>query len=311
MQTIYTGRAHGKLLLTAEYLVLDNTPAIALPTQYGQSIEVASFISDHKKVICTSLDKNNEAWFGGEFDMEAMSIVSSTDEKIARRFLSLLQFIHTEKPSVFEQTGGIQIKNKIDFDRQWGLGTSSTLIHNLATWSGVDAYAMLEHSFGGSGYDLACAAADTPILYQRDSPAPRYSSVSFRPDFKDQIYFVYLGKKQNSREGIQNYRALSLEDKLPHAIAEVKELNENILAAKSLSLFEESLEEHEEIISNLIGMPKVKDLYFSDHMGAAKSLGAWGGDFVLLTHQGRFADLKTYCQLKGFDVVIPYKEMIL
>ena len=311
MQTTYTGRAHGKLLLTAEYLVLDNTPAIALPTKYGQSMEVSSFPSDHKKVICTSLDKNNEPWFEGEFDMEGMRVMSSTDDGIADRFLSLLQFIHAKNPALLEEAGGIQIENKIDFDRQWGLGTSSTLIHNLATWSGVDAYALLEHSFGGSGYDLACAAADSPILYRRNSSAPRFVSVPFQPDFAEQIYFVYLGKKQNSREGIQNYRALSLDDKLPHAIAEVKELNENILSAKSLSDFEESLEEHEEIITNLIGMPKVKDLYFSDHAGVAKSLGAWGGDFVLLTHQGSFESLKTYCQLKGFDIVIPYQEMIL
>ena len=291
--------------------MLDGTPAIALPTKYGQSIEVSSFASDQKKVICTSLDKNNVAWFESEFDLEDMRVVSSTDEEIADRFLSLLQFIYAEKSSLCGKAGGIQIENKIDFDRQWGLGTSSTLIHNLATWSGVDAYALLEHSFGGSGYDLACAAADGPILYLRDSPAPRFEAVSFQPDFIDQIYFVYLGKKQNSREGIQNYRALSLEDKLPHAIAEVKELNENILAAKSLTDFEESLEEHEDIISNIIGMPKVKDLYFSDHEGAAKSLGAWGGDFVLLTHQGSFESLKTYCQLKGFNIVIPYQEMIL
>ena len=291
--------------------MLDGTPAIALPTKYGQSIEISSFTSDQKKVICTSLDKNNVAWFEGEFDLESMRVVSSTNEEIADRFLSLLQFIHAANSALFEQAGGIQISNKIDFDRQWGLGTSSTLIHNLAAWSGVDAYALLEHSFGGSGYDLACAAADSPILYQRDSPAPRFVSIPFQPDFVDQIYFVYLGKKQNSREGIQNYRALSLEEKLPHAIAEVKELNENILSAKSISSFEESLEEHEDIIFNLIGMPKVKDLYFSDHAGAAKSLGAWGGDFVLITHQGSFEALKTYCQLKGFDIVIPYKEMIL
>ena len=291
--------------------MLDGTPAIALPTKYGQSIEVFSFPSDQKKVICTSLDKNNEPWFEGEFDLEGMRVLSSTDQKIADRFLSLIQFIYAENSSLFEHAGGIQIINKIDFDRQWGLGTSSTLIHNLATWSGVDAYALLEHSFGGSGYDLACAAADGPLVYKRDSLAPRFEAVPFQPDFADQIYFAYLGKKQNSREGIQNYRAQSLEDKLPHAIAEVKELNENILSAKSLSEFEESLEEHEDIISNLIGLPKVKDLYFSDHAGVAKSLGAWGGDFVLLTHKGSFEALKTYCQLKGFNVVIPYKEMIL
>ena len=32
--------AHGKLLITSEYLVLDGAEALALPTVYGQSLEV-------------------------------------------------------------------------------------------------------------------------------------------------------------------------------------------------------------------------------------------------------------------------------
>ena len=32
--------SHGKLLLTAEYVVLDGAKALALPTKYGQSLTV-------------------------------------------------------------------------------------------------------------------------------------------------------------------------------------------------------------------------------------------------------------------------------
>ncbi len=311
MYNLYSGRANGKLLLTAEYLVLDGARALALPCKYGQSIAINSFESATRKVICESYDQNDVLWFRGEFDVDKMKLVSTTDEDIANRFLNLLQFMSSKNAALFSEAQGININNKIDFDKNWGLGTSSTLIHNLASWAGVDAYELLEHSFGGSGYDLACAAARSPILYKRDSPAPRFNSVDFYPPFADQIYFVYLGKKQNSREGIQNYRAQELGDKIVHAIAEVEELNDNILAANTLADFEESIEEHESIISNIIGLPKVKDLYFEDLDGVAKSLGAWGGDFVLLTYDGAVSDLRSYCQLKGFDVVIPYKEMIL
>jgi len=311
LPTIYSGRAHGKLLLTAEYLVLDGARAIALPTKYGQSMKVTASTGKENKLVCKSYDEENLIWFESEFDLSNFLVQSTNDDEIAERFLSLLKFIAEKNPSLFSDVDEFEIENKSDFNRQWGLGTSSTLIHNLATWSGVDPYDILAHSFGGSGYDLACAAAKGPILYKRNSPAPRFTQVEFDPEFSDQIYFVYLGKKQNSRDGIQNYRAQQLGDKIIHAIAEVEELNENILGATNIGDFEESLEEHESIISNVIGLPKVKDLYFQDLEGAAKSLGAWGGDFVLLTHQGEFDDLKTYCQQKGFDVVIPYKEMIL
>lgn len=311
MHTLYSGRAHGKLLLTAEYLVLDGARAIALPSKYGQSMFVTGSNSKENKLICRSFDEQSLLWFEGEFDLNSFQIIRSNDPKVAERFASLIKYISEKKPSHFSDAGEILIENKIDFNRQWGLGTSSTLIHNLATWSGLDPYDMLEQSFGGSGYDLACAAAEGPILYKRDSPAPRFRSIEFKPIFSDQIYFVYLGKKQNSREGIRNYREQQLESKITHAIAEVEELNDNILGATSLSDFEERVEEHESIISNIIGLPKVKDLYFKDLEGTAKSLGAWGGDFALLTYQGELEDLKTFCQQKGFDVVIPYKEMIL
>ena len=181
----------------------------------------------------------------------------------------------------------------------------------MSTWAGIDPYVLAEYIFGGSGYDIACAGANGPIRYRRNSPAPRFEAIDFNPSFAAQLYFVYLGKKQNSREGIKSYRERCPAEKKPHAIAEIEELNDNILAAKSLADFEESIREHESIISNIIEMPKVKDLYFSDFEGEAKSLGAWGGDFALLTYQGGLTELKKYCQPKGMDIVIPFKEMIL
>ena len=311
MQTQSSFHAHGKLLLTAEYLVLDGAAALALPCKYGQSMQVVSTSGAGRIVECKSLDSTGQAWFKGSFDIDKLSVLSSTDAEIAERFLSILKFLVEQNESAFSMDTHLAFTHQIDFARDWGLGTSSTLIYNMATWAGVDAYDLLESTFGGSGYDIACAGAKGPLRYRRKSPEPRFEEVDFRPSFSEHIYFVYLGKKQNSREGIKNYRALDNEAKKPHAIAEVEELNDNILAAKKLSDFEESIREHEGIISNIIGMPKVKDLYFSDLEGAAKSLGAWGGDFVLLTWEEGHDALKKYCESKGFEVVIPYHKMIL
>ncbi len=311
LQDNYTAYAHGKLLLTAEYLVLDGAAALALPCKYGQSMQVVSTSGAGRIAECESLNDFGQIWFKGRFDLDHLSVLSSSDAAIAERFLSILEYIVEQNESVFPVDTHFSFTHQIDFSRAWGLGTSSTLIYNMATWAGVDAYDLLDNTFGGSGYDIACAGAKGPVRYRRNSAAPKYVEVDFKPPFSEHIYFVYLGKKQNSREGIKNYRALDNEAKKPHAVAEVEELNDNILAAKKLSDFEESIREHEGIISNIIGMPKVKDLYFSDLDGAAKSLGAWGGDFVLLTYLGEFETLKKYCQSKGFEIVIPYKKMIL
>ena len=311
MQIESTFHAHGKLLLTAEYLVLDGAAALALPCRYGQRMRVSHKQSSGRKVVCRSLDAEGSEWFLGRFDVDTKSIISSTNDAVAERFLTILTYLHRSNPLTFPEDAEVELEHQIDFARDWGLGTSSTLIYNMANWAEVDPYGLADQVFGGSGYDIACAGASGPLRYRRNSPAPRYSEVDFNPSFKNDIYFVYLGKKQNSREGIQNYRALDNEHKKPHAIAEVEELNDNILGAKTLSEFEESIQEHEGIISNIIGMPKVKDLYFSDLDGVAKSLGAWGGDFAMLTFRGGHEALKKYCQPKGFEVVISYQQMIL
>jgi len=307
----YSARANGKLLLTAEYLVLDGAAALALPCKYGQTMSVKKNMDVMTTVVCESMNTAGNIWFSGTFDMDNLAVLNTSDTPVAERFLSILKFIQKSNPAKFTSNTCLYFTHQIDFDRQWGLGTSSTLIYNMATWGGVNPYDLLAHTFGGSGYDIACAGASGPLLYRRQSPVPTFKSVTFDPPFADQLYFVYLGKKQNSREGIKNYRALQNESKKPHAIAEVEELNDNILAAKTLADFEESMCEHEDIISNIIEMPKVKDTCFSDLDGEAKSLGAWGGDFVLLTYEGGQESLKMYCQLKGFDLVISYEQMIL
>ena len=61
----------------------------------------------------------------------------------------------------------------------------------------------MQNTFDGSGYDIACAQHKSPILYTRKDMNPIVEEVNFNPKFKEQLYFVYLNKKQNSREGIQ------------------------------------------------------------------------------------------------------------
>ena len=47
-------------------------------------------------------------------------------------------------------------------------------------------------TFGGSGYDVACATADSPIFYHRLSGQAHIQAVDFEPPFVEHLYFVYL-----------------------------------------------------------------------------------------------------------------------
>ena len=170
----------------------------------------------------------------------------------------------------------------------------------------MNAYTLLEKTFGGSGYDLACAQHNTPIFYTRNGINPIVEKVAFNPIFKDQLYFVYLNKKQNSREGIQRFKALK--GNLIAEIAQISQLTDAFVACNNLIDFEKLLIEHEQIVSKTIQLKTVQETYFSDYFGKTKSLGAWGGDFILATGN---SDSKFYFNKKGFETVIPYTDLIL
>ena len=61
-------------------------------------------------------------------------------------------------------------------------------------------------------------------------------------------------------------------------------------------------------MSAVLKTPTVKETRFPDFNGAIKSLGAWGGDFVMAVSEN---DPAGYFKKKGFEVVVPYREMIL
>ena len=81
---------------------------------------------------------------------------------------------------------------------------------------------------------------------------------------------------------------------------------ENMLKT-SLSDFEQLMNAHEEIISETINLPTIKKQLFSDYPNTIKSLGAWGGDFILASGDKNEMD---YFRKKGFETIIPFDEMI-
>ena len=58
----------------------------------------------------------------------------------------------------------------------------------------------------------------------------------------------------------------------------------------------------------MIQQKPVKEVLFKDYSGVIKSLGAWGGDFVLVT--GNENDYQYFLN-KGFKTIIPFNKMIL
>lgn len=302
MQTYYS---HGKLLLTAEYVVLDGAKALAIPTVFGQSLHVEKEATN--KLTWNSLDHNENIWFNAVFSFqnETVSIENTTNSEISNRLLQIITAVKQLNPK-FLKDEGFKISTVLEFPKNWGLGTSSTLINNIANWAKVDAYKLLELTFGGSGYDIACAQEDSTLTYQLNDKKRVIEYVNFNPNFKNNLYFVHLNKKQNSRDGIAHYKANR--NNLEVTIATINAITEQMIICETLDKFQSLINEHEQTIASVTNQIPVKQLLFDDFNGSIKSLGAWGGDFILVASKNNPTE---YFKNKGFDTILSYTDMVL
>ncbi|WP_339662110.1 GYDIA family GHMP kinase [uncultured Polaribacter sp.] len=303
--------SNGKLLLTGEYLVLDGAKSLAVPTKFGQDLIVDKIAAP--QLIWGSFTHSGECWFEAVFDLPKLRLVSCTfnsdkegsGEVIAETLLEILKEAKNLNPDFLNSEQGFLVKTMLTFPRNWGLGTSSTLINSIASWAKVDAFKLLWNSFKGSGYDIACAQNDTPIFYQIEDSEPRIEQVEFNPIFKENLFFVHLNQKQDSKEGIAKFRESNIN--FDKEIKRISEISDEFLVVKSLEKFENLIIEHEQIISSIIKLKPVKEKLFPDYFGAIKSLGAWGGDFVLVTGNEK---TPAYFKNKGFETVLTYNQMV-
>ncbi len=298
-------RAAGKLLLTGEYFVLDGAEALAIPVRFGQTLTAEPIQVGY--LHWQSLNHDGSLWFEGIFDLPSLTPLRSTDAGTTSTLQQILQQCQRQNPHFLTGKQGFSVKTQNDFPREWGLGTSSTLIAALGHWAQADPYQLLFATMGGSGYDIAAAYAQGAFLYRLEQQLPTIQPIPFAPSFLDNLYFVFLGKKQNSREGIQRYRALA-KDK-PDLKEQITALTHRFLSAEKLETAEQVILEHEQLIAEILDLPRAKDLYFADFWGEIKSLGAWGGDFVLATSHKSATETKAYFQEKGFEVLFSYPEM--
>jgi len=302
MQNFYS---NGKLLITGEYAVLDGAKSFAIPTKYGQDFVVQNI--SEPLIIWQSFDCNNKQWFACTFTLPNLEISTPcTDLPVAKILQKIVKEALKLDTKNTDKKSGFFIKTNLSFPRNWGLGSSSTLINNVAKWLNINAFELLNKSFGGSGYDIACAQNNTAICYQLVNKKPQIKAINFNPNFKDSLFFVHLNKKQNSKNAIENYRKYA--GNIFAFAEEISQLTNAIIASKNCIDFEKIMLEHEKIIASVIKQKPIQKTLFSDYFGQTKSLGAWGGDFILATGN---ENTPNYFKNKGFKTVIPYQEMIL
>ena len=220
--------------------MLDGAEALALPTQYGQELVVKNL--QEPTLVWESYNYNNKRWLQVVFDLPRLRIANATfdasndggNDMIAEKLQEILVTAKRLNSEFLIDDTGLLVKSKLTFPKNWGLGSSSTLINNIAQWANIDAFNLQFSNFGGSGYDIACAKNNYPILYRIKNKKPSFKSTVFNPSFKNQLYFIHLNKKQNSRDGIARYRTQKKENTT--IIAEISDITHRINTCTSLTV---------------------------------------------------------------------------
>jgi mevalonate kinase len=304
----YFGR--GKLLLSGEYFILEGARGLALPTRVGQRMSVHYSQSFSPQLHWKSFDIYGNLWFECKFEFWQFNFAEGTEETPEQILLQkLLRAVRKQNHHFLRDDVDVVVETYIDFPFEWGLGSSSTLIYNVAQWAYVSPFELHFKTTNGSGYDIACAQSEQPIIFSNDEEGPSYSTVNFDPKFKDQLYLVHLNKKAKSYDAIKK-----IESKRPFNESDIQKINEltdEVQKIECIKEFENWIVRHENIVSNMLGQERIKDKLFSDFWGEVKSLGAWGGDFVLVTTDKTFEETQEYFVNKGHNVVMPYSELCL
>ena len=309
-------QAHGKFLLTGEYLVLKGALALALPLKLGQNLQVSLADTDTHRLhwMASQPDKH---WFSVLFDTDTLEPVSTDDPAKAEKLSSILKAVRQLKPNAYLGCD-MCFHTHLDFDPEWGLGSSSTLIANLARWANVNPYELLKMTFGGSGYDIACATAEGPIYYEIKTevpepikgPNPMVNAIDFNPSFSEHLFFIYQGQKQSSSKEVKSFLAKANPIDLQKDIEAISEISRAVTKCQSLDEFAMLMQCHERIVARCIGQEPVQKR-FPDFEGVLKSLGAWGGDFILAATEWDEKQVKEYFKKKGLNVVFSYGEIVL
>jgi mevalonate kinase len=297
--------SNGKFLLTGEYLVTQGAKSLVMPLRPGQSLSVENEKHEISGFKWISTIKNNP-WFEAFYDQN-LNIRKTTDFAIAERLKGWL--IHAKNLSNRDDSVLLDkiIRTNIEFDINWGLGSSSSLISNIAYLFDIDSFTLAFQTTNGSGYDVAAARNNKIFLYQLKKHQPVTKPVEFNPWFKKQMRFVFLGKKQNSSKSLEFFYKQNIQQK---DIDAVSDLTESFIATSDLSTAIHNLKEHNSVIKKYLQQPSPGEIFFRDFEGIIKPLGAWGGDFALAITEKNNPYMKNYFDKKGFPVQFDFDSII-
>lgn len=288
-------------------MVMYGADALSLPLVKGQTLQLIP--RETKDTFTWKAYYQNKTWFVIEFKPSNLNIIYTTNTPIAETLAGYLRSIIALSSRFQKELFTWDVETHLDFHPEWGMGSSSTLTALLAEWAELNPLDLHFEISPGSGYDVASAIANGPIVYRIKHDSPQYQHVHFDPPFSENIFFAWLGNKQSSHESVLEYK-----DLLKPAYEEIQffsSITDKMLKAKEWTEFGELMKEHEARLSKRLSLPPLAEKLFPDLKGYAKSLGAWGGDFIMIVTDQDQKELKAYLKSKNIRTLFPYNEIVL
>jgi mevalonate kinase len=307
-KNIQTYYSNAKLMITGEYLVLRGALALSIPLKRGQWLKVSEHAGSPSLIWKTFV--NGQHWFDATFSINEFVIGNTNDFPTAQNLREILIAAKSLNPAFLSKKIKYEAFSELDFHINWGLGSSSSLLANIAKWADIDSFKLFEKVSAGSGYDLATAMSEMPLLYRLNGNEHEIKKVGFYPVFRDHLYFAYMGNKRNSAQAVEVFGSHTEKD-IAQRILDTDTITKAILDAKDLNIFRKLMRDHEKIISGVLGVPPLGFKLMSDFNGDIKSLGAWGGDFVLLASDMPRDYVISWLRKKEMKTWFTYEELAL
>lgn len=277
---------------------------LAFPARRSQRLQV---IRHPEEGLHWQSKEFGETWFEARLSLPDLKLTHSSDPNLGEKLKDLLHSIRKYQPAFLQEKDGILVETDLDFPRNWGLGTSSTLLWLMSDWAGIDPYALLVDTFGGSGYDIACASRSKPLLFQNERGKISVEEVSFSPTYLKNLYLGFSGKKQHSGNEVRRF--LEMGPPSADLVERISGISKQVLLTKELSAFNSLLSEHEDLMSALLGIPPARE-DFPAFPGLVKSLGAWGGDFLLFSWEGEMTALTARLKPRGIEALYRFEDLL-
>ncbi|GAA5220176.1 GYDIA family GHMP kinase [Membranihabitans marinus] len=279
--------------------------ALSAPLKWGQTMKVTE--SSGSDLRWVTLDHEGKKWFECILNLIDFSIEKTNDEEKAKFIQQLVTSLIQLNSDFLSKWKKYKVDCVLEFNPAWGFGSSSTLITNLATWAEVSPFELFFETQVGSGFDIASAMADAPILYQKDDESLTFEEIDLSQVVIDHSVVFYRGNKVNSHGAVEKWKMGKKVKSVD--IDQMNSLSNAITNCNSVSTYQDAVKEHELLVKKYIDVDCIQS-QFSDYEGTMKSLGAWGGDFGLAVHEDADYTLQ-YLKTKGIDTAFKLGDILL